>query len=208
MKKMLVMISLLVGVLILVFAAEPCFSGALKEDFSGYRYRLSGAVPGTVRDFACQRHIDGQTAQWQVVVGNPLVDGNWYNYDTKCRYQIIEYTVTGSPNIPCDPSEDPPDNYGVVTRADITFGPFTLTPGGAEGGIWEGTWKIQWDPDGNKFLTAEAKGIGGLLEGRTLHISTEIPAPMPKYCGCPGCPTSGTTNMCFDGWVLTPASVK
>jgi hypothetical protein len=202
-------ISLLVGILVLVFAAEPCLSQALKEEFAGYRYRLSGAVPGTVRDFACRRNIDGQTAQWQVVVGNPLVDGYWYNWDTKCRYEIVAYTVTGSPNIPCDPSEDPPiDPYGIVTGGYFVFGPFTLTPTAALGGTWEGMWKLQADKDNNRVVTAEAKGHGGLLEGRTLHLSSEIPAPMPSYCACPGCPTSGKTNMCFDGWVLTPANVK
>jgi hypothetical protein len=220
MKKMSIIISLLVGVLILVFAAEPCLSKALKEDFAGYRFRLADAAPGTINDFACRRHIDGQVAEWQVVVGHPLVDGYWINTDTKCRYPIVSYTKNGV-TTPCDPSVGPPEKPYTATVGGpyIVFGPFTLTPTAADGGYWEGTWKIQTDKDLNRVWTAEAKGHGGLLEGRSLHLSTEIPAPMPTWCTtCSGieCPTAPFTygtktiksDMCMDGWVLTPASAK
>jgi|WetSurMetagenome_2_1015567.scaffolds.fasta_scaffold218282_1 hypothetical protein len=219
MKKTSVIITLLVGILALVFAAEPCLSQAIKEDFAGYRFRLADAAPGTINDFACRRHIDGQVAEWQVKVGLPLVDGYWINTDTKARYPIVSYTKDGV-TTPCDPSIGLPlPTYTVTVGGPyIVFGPFTLMPesSDAEGGYWEGMWKIQTDKDLNRVMTAEAKGHGGALEGRSLHISTEIPASMPKWCACPGCPTApftyGTKNvtsdMCFDGWVLTPASVK
>jgi hypothetical protein len=211
MKKTSVIITLLVGILTLVFAAEPCFSQAVKEEFAGYRYRLSDANPGTINDFACRRNIEGQVAEWQVKVGLPLVDGYWLNTDTKARYRIVSFTKDDV-TTPCEPSEGPPPKPYTATVGGpyIVFGPFTLVPESseAEGGYWEGTWKIQTDKDLNRVWTAEAKGHGGALEGRSLHVSTEIPAPMPKWCGCVGCPTSGKTNMCMDGWVLTPASVE
>ncbi|MBN2438205.1 MAG: hypothetical protein JXL20_06335 [Deltaproteobacteria bacterium] len=220
MKKMSVIISLLVGVLVLFFAVEPCLSQAVKDEFVGYRYRLSPATQLIVTDFACRRNIEGQNAEWQVVVGNDLVDGYWLNVDAKCRYPIVSFTK-GGVITPCDPSVGPPDKPYTVTVGGpyIVFGPFTLIPDKAEGGYWEGTWKIQTDKDLNRVMTAEAKGHGGLLEGRSLHLSTIIPAPMPTWCACPGCPTSPfphpydptkkvTSDMCFDGWVLTPDSAQ
>jgi hypothetical protein len=209
MKKMLVMISLLVGVLILVFAAEPCLSQALQEDFAGYRYRLGAQVAGTVNTFACRQHIDGQIAKWQIVAGHPLVDGYWYNWDTKLRRSIVEFTMPTGPNIACEPSEDPPEGFkGVVYGVGIVFGPFTLLPTEAEGGIWEGVWKVQFNQDGDRFWTAEAKGHGGLLEGKSLHVSTRELVPIPTYCPGTTPPAGVSGTACFDGWVLTPASVK
>jgi hypothetical protein len=218
-----VIVSLLVVILVLFFAVEPCLSQAVKDEFVGYRYRLSPATQLAVKDFACRRHIDGQDAEWQVVVGNPLVDGYWLNVDAKCRYPIVSYTKDGV-TTPCDPSVGPPEKPYTVTVGGpyIVFGPFTLIPDQAEGGYWEGEWKLLVDKDLNRVMTAEAKGHGGLLEGRSLHLSTEIPAPMPTWCTtCSGivCPTASfpnpadpsknvTGDMCFDGWVLTPAGVK
>jgi hypothetical protein len=203
MKKMLVMISLLVGVLVLVFSVEPCLSQALKEEFSGYRVRTKQVQPD-VKIFACRNNVDNQEAWWTITVNNPLVDGKWYNWDTKLRRSIVEYTMPTGQNIPCDPSEDPPEGFkGVVNGDGIVFGPFTLVPDGAEGGIWTGMWKIQFYPDGSRLQTAEAKGQGGLLEGRSLHILTRSPAPVPTRCDCPICPSTGS-NLCFEGWILTP----
>jgi hypothetical protein len=211
MKKMSVMISLLVCALILVFAAEPCFSAAVKEDFAGYRYRKGPAVPGTEKTFACRYHVDGQTATWIVKVGHPLVDGLWYNWDTKVRREIVEWTKKDFPSIPCDPSEDPPAGYTRLTGVGIIFGPFTLTPTAADGGIWEGQWKQVINKDGSRFVTAEAKGIGGLLEGRTFHLSTRLPYPAaisPAIETCACCPAQSYSTFCFEGWILTPASAK
>ena len=224
MKKMSVIVSLLVGVVILVFTVEPCLSQALKEDFAGYRFRLSDAAPGTITDFACRRNVDGQVAEWQVVVGNDYVDGYWINVDTKARYPIVSYTKGGI-TTPCDPSVGPPEKpYTITTGVPyIVFGPFTLTPTAADGGYWEGMWKTQGDTDYNRILTAEAKGHGGLLEGKSLHISVEnAPASTQTWCPCPGCPTAPfdfppppatpllkvKSTICFDGWVLTPASAR
>ena len=207
MKKMSVVISMLVFALILVFAAEPCLSQAVKDEFSGYRFRTK-QVQLDIKNHACRQNVDNQEAWWTVMVNNPLVDGKWYNWDTKMRREIVEFTMSSVPNIPCDPSQDPPAGFtGVVLGAGIVFGPFSLIPDAAGGGVWEGTWKLQYLPDGDGLVTAEAKGHGGLLEGKSLHVVTKYPYPRPTRCACPSCPLTGS-NMCFDGWVLTPASAQ
>jgi hypothetical protein len=191
MKKMSVMISLLVGVLILVFTVEPCMSQAVKDEFSGYRVRTK-QIQTDIRINACRYNVDNQEAWWTITVNNPLVDGTWYNWDTKLRGEIVEFTMPSGPNIPCDPSQDPPEGFKTVVMGQrIVFGPFSLIPDAAEGGVWEGTWKLQFFPDGDALHTAEANGHGGLLEGKSLHVFTRIPAPWPS-------------PMWFKGWVLTP----
>ena len=118
MKKMSVIISLLVVVLVLFFAVEPCLSQAVKDEFLGYRFRTK-QVQNDIKIFACRYNVD-QEAWWTVKVDNPLVDGKWYNWDTKLRREIVEFTMPSGPNIPCDPSEDPPAGFTGVVRATVS----------------------------------------------------------------------------------------
>jgi hypothetical protein len=213
MKKISVMISLLVCTLLLVFAAEPCFSQAVKEDFSGIRWRTANlnAPADTTKYFACRYHVDGQEAWWRVEVNNTLVSGDWYNWDTKVRREILQYTFADGSKITCVPSDGPPEVFkGGVYGTGIVFGPFSLKPtsADAEGGIWEGMWKVEFKPDGSRFYSADAKGHGGSLEGKSLHISNRDSSWAPPPCPCCPLPPGITSTQCVDGWILTPASVK
>ena len=173
----------------------------IEEDFAGYRFRLAERFQEQINDFACRRHIDGQAAEWQVKVGHPLVDGYWLNTDTKTRYPIVSYTKGGY-TTPCDPSVGPPEKPYTATVGGpyIVFGPFTLTPPDADGGYWEGMWKTQYDKDFNRVLTAEAKGHGGLLEGKSLHISAEIRLRLRKR----GAPASAAQQLRFPTRLIRP----
>ena len=223
MKKMSVMVSLLVGMMILVFTVEPCLSKWMitpesTEEFTGCRYRTSvvtGTVAsGDVKIYNCLYNVNNQHAYWKVAVGNPLVDGDWYNWNTEVRRAINEFTMPSGPNIACDPStKDPPEGYkGVVTGNGIISGPFMLTPTGAGGGVWYGTWKIIYNPDGSWVQTVEAQGYGGLIEGMTLYSSITQPAGFASNCKC--CPAGtvvipATANpVPFSGWILTPGGLK
>ena len=223
MKKMSVMISLLVGILILVLTVEPCLSKWMitpesTEEFTGCKYRTSQIVgtvaTGDVKIYNCRYNVVNQHAFWKVAVNNPLVDGDWYNFDTEIRREIKEFTMPSGPNIACDPStKDPPTGYkGQVLGSGYTGAPFMLTPSGAEGGVWYGTWKMIYNPDGSQVQTAEAQGYGGLIEGMTLYSSITQPAGFASNCKC--CP-AGTVipsnvygPMPFNGWVLTPGGLK
>jgi hypothetical protein len=197
MKKMAVMISLLVGILVLFSTVEPCLSQCtsmnapyLRTDFSGCRYRTSqiaGFDTTDVKITACRYHVNNQEAAWTIVTNNPLVDGQWYNFDTEVRRQILEFTMPSGPNIPCDPSKDPPAGYkGVVMGSGMNSGPFMLTPSRAGGGVWLGTWKGIWNPDGSTVSTYEAEGQGGLIEGMVLYVRGTNPPGAGTNCKC--CP--------------------
>jgi hypothetical protein len=202
MKKMSFIISLLVGTLILVSTAGPVFSAAEREDFSGKRVRTYFNAGTDVKIFACRYNVNNQQALWTVTVDNSLVTGKWSNWDTKVRREIVAYRLSTGDTI-CDPSEDPPPGVQqvcgtapcLVTGTGIIFGPFSLIPDSDPTAIWEGMWKMEYKPDGSRFFSAEAKGHGGSLEGRSLHMSTRIPSSTP-------------TGSPVEGWILTPASVK
>jgi hypothetical protein len=228
MKKTAIMISLLVGTLIFVLSAGPVLSQAVKDDFNGCRYRTSVYTP-TPKISGCRYSVDGQEALWTVAVGNKLVDGAWFNWDTKVRRDILTYTIydeLGNASIKdCVPSEDPPAYaYCGSTKKNcfmanvvggINFGPFMLTPTDGGGGQWVGRWEGLWHPDGSRSQLMEAKGHGGLIEGMSLHVNAHIPAEIPATCNKVECCPEGTVfpktyygPTVFEGWTLTPASVK
>ena len=143
MKKMSVMISLLVCALIWVFAVEPCFSAAVKEDFAGYRYRTKDLI----RANRYNKVFSPAATMWTVrkrggksSLITHLLTVNWYNWDTKVRREaFVEYTYVDKTGYTiCVPSEDPPPGparmcllkelHAYLYGTGIIFGPFSLIP--------------------------------------------------------------------------------
>jgi hypothetical protein len=229
MKKMAIMISILVGTLIFILTAGPVFSQAVKDDFNGCQFRTMVYTP-TPKINGCRYNVDGQEANWTISVDNKLIDGAWYNWDTKVRRDVLTYTIydkDGAPTtVDCVPSEDPPayPYCGSIKKTcfvanlgtGINFGPVMLTPTDAGGGQWVGRREGLWHPDGSRSSLLEAKGHGGLIEGMSLHVNTYNSAEIPPTCDlnvcCPAdtgpLPKGAYGPILFEGWTLTPASVK
>jgi hypothetical protein len=146
--------------------------------FEGYRERAAPPVVEQQRIVGCNLKLTEQTAYWDVFTDNELVTGYWENPDTKLNVLIKQYRE-GEDLYDCDPT-DPPDPIpampNIVSRVGIVHGPFTLHPEAVADGHWEGVWKLVFQLDGDRFMTATAKGIGD-LKGLTLKVSVRMGPP-------------------------------
>lgn len=195
MRKHRILTVTVAALAVLVISAGPVLAGNI--EFTGYRERAAPVDPGTKIIVGCNVKGSDQIAYWNVFTDNGLVTGYWVNTDTKSNVLIDQYQVAGV-WYDCDPT-DPPDPIptmaNIVRKAGIVHGPFTLVPtADVGGGYWEGVWKVLFHPDGDRFFTATAKGIGGDLEGLTLKVSARMGPPGP------GVPAD------FNGFIVYPGS--
>jgi hypothetical protein len=189
MKKQRVFTIIVLGLVALLLSAGPALAwGAKKIDFTATRTRnFSNSGDAEVANCWLIRSI--LLSYWTVTTDpgpvSHLVDGEWFNYNTKVNREVLV----------CDP-EDPPDPSDLrnpdVGRG-VIHGPFTLSPTGANGGIWEGKWKILIREDGSVAVAATAKGIGGCLDGLKLKVFSE---------------RSGLVNAPFNGYIIFPWSYR
>jgi hypothetical protein len=177
MKKQRIFTIIVVTLVALLLSAGPVLAEAEIIDFTGTRTRTAGG--GTPPEIVGCRVFRTIWANWTITTDNYLVTGQWSNYDSKVNREVLE----------CDPSDPPVPPFAL--GQGIIIGPFMLTPDAdVDGGVWEGTWKIFFRPDGSSLVTAEAKGVGGDLEGLRL-----------KARG-----VGGLVDRPFNGSVLIPAS--
>ena len=182
MKKQRIFTPIAVTLVTLLLSAGPAMAKKEKRiDFTATRTRTFGSG-GDEKIVDCWLIRAEQLAYWTVTTTpghvSDLVDGEWFNFNTKLNREVLE----------CDPAGPPPDPSG-LTPADlgrgVIHGPFTLRPFEANGGVWQGRWELLRGVDGLYAITAVAEGIGGCLDGLKLRIFVEqgalVDAPFNGY---------------------------
>ena len=161
--------------------------------FEATRARVGPPNPGPQQIVGCNIKRAEQIALWRVDSLEVLVAGDWINPDTKVNREIVEYSDDDGGPYDCIPSDPPdPDEVSLVLGIGIVHGPFELVPFAYAGcGVWEGVWKVWFQPDGSRIIAATAKGVG-VLEGLTLKVFNKIP-----FEGEPA----------FNGFIVYPPSV-
>ena len=187
MKKQSIIILIVVALVTLLLSAGPVLAKE-KYDFTGTRTRDSGIL-GDSKVVNCWLIRSEQLAYWTVTT-NPgpvshLVDGEWFNYNSKLNLEVLVCV----PESPPDPSDLGPADTG----RGVIYGPFTLSPTGANGGIWEGEWKLLIREDDSVAMTATAEGIGGDLDGLILKVYVE---------------QRGAVDAPFNGYILSPKKIN
>jgi len=188
MKKQRIFTPIAVTLVTLLLSAGPAMAKKEKRiDFTATRTRTSGGGGPEVVD-NCWLFRTLQLAYWTVTTDpgpvSHLVAGEWINFNTHYNREITAYVVDGV-EVDCDPAVDPPEGATFVFGDRVMHGPFTLSPTGANGGVWQGRWESWGRVDGPPAITAVAEGIGGCLDGLKLRIFVEegalVDAPFNGY---------------------------
>jgi hypothetical protein len=191
MKKERVFTIIVVVLLALVFSTGPV-QAQIEKEWTGTRTRNEVfRSPITISD--CWSVSTSQVAYWTVTADpgpvSHLISGEWVNFNTHISREVIAYVVDDVES-PCDPSMDPPEGATTVNgRRLLAHGPFTLTPTEANGGVWQGEWRMILNESGPPTITAKAEGFGGDLHGLKLKIFVV---------------GGGATDAPFNGWVIGP----
>jgi hypothetical protein len=187
MKKERVL-TVIVVVLALVFSAGSVLADGWSIPFSGTIGRGSRVTLAdrTIKDCWLFIPAPGRLTVNPLTTtagdASHLIDGEMISHNIYFSREITSYPTgevdaNGDPIVKdeCVAGVDFPDPDlvgGSNLERGIVHGQFTLKPDGANGGVWNGTWKILYGEGRSNTLafTATAKGFGGDLAGLKLEI--------------------------------------
>lgn len=155
MKKQKIFPLIAIALVIVLLSAGYAIAGGKRTYFEGTRCRSEFSSISEVVNGRLIQTIS--EAVWPITTGNELVDGVWFNYDTKSDRAILEIL-------------DRPPFY--ILGSGYIGGRLMIIPD-AVNGYWEGNVQMVWQGE-DAFTHAVLKGKGD-LSGMKLVIDMKNP---------------------------------